>query len=145
VMVLSGSSSRDSKQMAHSVDVSMKVDFADMVDRASVATRAGVFVWRLWLLWEGCGTCGTQASISSSRDEGGAESQQFKETCSGGSTAIQRPRSRTCVGDGHEALSLIWSCRGTSSGPTHSSKMTHIFSADFQPHSQSRSVTSKTQ
>lgn len=52
-MVLSGSSSRDSKQMAHSVDVSMKVDFADMVDRASVATRAGVFVERLWLLWEG--------------------------------------------------------------------------------------------
>lgn len=42
--------------MAHSVDVSMKVDFADMVDRASVATRAGVFVDRLWLLWEGCVT-----------------------------------------------------------------------------------------
>jgi len=48
-MVLSGSSSRDSKQMAHSVDVSMKVDFVDMVDVCIVVCRwhtraAGVVV-----------------------------------------------------------------------------------------------------
>jgi hypothetical protein len=39
-MVLSGSSSRDSKQMVHSVDVSMKVNFVDM----TVVCRALVVV-----------------------------------------------------------------------------------------------------